>query len=212
MFRSAPISLTVCFVGLPAVASEPNEPAWHIPRNRMTHEAGVYCISCSHDGSVLASGSHDRTIKLWGLETRKEVSTLKGHHGPVTSVAFSPDGNVLASGGWDGTTRLWDMRTRTEKSVLRGHTNKVTSAVFSPDGKTLATRSLNDEQIILWAIEANGLSIRGKRFAVIREPKSRHLSNFSLAFSPDGTALAWLSSNRIKLLEIKSRSHGRTKF
>jgi WD40 repeat protein len=56
----------------------------------------------------LATGSADRTIKLWDLATHVEVATLHGQSGTVESLAFSPRGDCLASGseGLDGTDNL----------------------------------------------------------------------------------------------------------
>jgi len=56
-------------------------------------------VAISPDGKTLASGSKDKTVKLWDVATGKEVVTLKGHTDPVLSVAFGPDGKTLASGG-----------------------------------------------------------------------------------------------------------------
>ena len=55
----------------------------------------------------LASGSVDKTIKLWDAQTRQELARLKGHDFYVWSVAFSPDGRTLASGSADNTVKLW---------------------------------------------------------------------------------------------------------
>jgi WD40 repeat protein len=57
----------------------------------------------------LASGSWDKTVKLWSIESHKEITTLQGHNWSVTSVAFSPDGKYLASGSFDSTVKLWSM-------------------------------------------------------------------------------------------------------
>jgi WD40 repeat protein len=57
----------------------------------------------------LASGSADNTVKLWSVESQKEVTTLQGHSSSVWSVAFSPDGKYLASGSADNTVKLWSM-------------------------------------------------------------------------------------------------------
>jgi WD40 repeat protein len=75
------------------------------------HTGLVTCLAFSPDGSRLASGSEDRTIKLWDPATGSEVLTLKGHDKPVLAVAFSADGNRLLSFSrdqirvWDGTPR-----------------------------------------------------------------------------------------------------------
>jgi WD40 repeat protein len=59
----------------------------------------------------LASGSEDNTVKLWSVESHKNLATLQGHIHHVLSVAFSPDGKYLASGSWDKTVKLWSMKT-----------------------------------------------------------------------------------------------------
>jgi WD40 repeat protein len=69
----------------------------------------VFSVAFSPDGNYLASGSADNTVKLWSVESQKEVTTLQGHSYYVWSVAFSPDGKYLASGSQDNTVKLWSM-------------------------------------------------------------------------------------------------------
>ncbi len=58
---------------------------------------------------MLASGSDDKTIKLWDLQTGQEIVTLFGHSSYVESVAFSPDSKTLVSGGYDKTVKVWQV-------------------------------------------------------------------------------------------------------
>jgi WD40 repeat protein len=69
----------------------------------------VWSVTFSPDGKFLASGSWDMTIKVWEVGSWREVATLRGHEGSVSSVTFSPDGNFLASGSLDTTVKVWEV-------------------------------------------------------------------------------------------------------
>jgi WD40 repeat protein len=69
----------------------------------------------------LASGSRDKTIKLWRVLEQKEVGIVQGHQKSLNSVAFSPDGKYLASGSNDSTVKLWSIDLQREVSTLQSH-------------------------------------------------------------------------------------------
>ncbi len=73
----------------------------------------------------MASGSLDKTVKLWSVDSKKEVTTLQGHDNTVKSVAFSPYGKYLASGSGDKTVKLWSVESQNEVTTLRGHISDV---------------------------------------------------------------------------------------
>jgi WD40 repeat protein len=60
----------------------------------------------------------DKTVKLWSVESQKEVTTLQGHSSEVLSVAFSPDGKYLASGSGDNTVKFWIVESQKEVTTL----------------------------------------------------------------------------------------------
>ncbi|MEH2016058.1 WD40 repeat domain-containing protein, partial [Nostoc sp.] len=115
------------------------------------HSSTVYSVGFSPDGKTLASGSDDKTIKLWDVSTGKAIKTLTGHSSRVYSVGFSPDGKTLASGSSDKTIKLWDVSTGKAIKTLTGHSSSVWGVGFSPDGKTLASGS-SDNTIKLWDV------------------------------------------------------------
>jgi WD40 repeat protein len=164
-------------------------------------------VAFSPDGSRLASGSDDRTVKTWHSATGKELSTFKGHTETVTTVAFSPDGQRLASGSADGTVRIWNSA---PEFLLIGHAQWVpaaalgsdrwvSSVAFSPDGRRLASGS-PDKTVKVWdtATGKELLSLEdhdGQVHEAAFGPDGHLLSSFSAggvstAFGPDGRRLA----------------------
>lgn len=112
------------------------------------HEDRVTCVAFSPDGRFIASGSWDKTIRIWCAETGAELQRLNGHEGWVLGLSYSPDGVRLAScsGGYgrsrssrdgDNTVRIWDAGTGRELMCLPDHI-WATSVVYSPDGTRLA--------------------------------------------------------------------------
>src|SRR2546425_415297 len=83
--------------------------AWaqQAPTEFKGHTALVSSVAFDKDGKILASGSFDKTVKLWDFASGKVMQTLN-HGAGVTTIAFSPDGTVLASGGNDNLIKLWN--------------------------------------------------------------------------------------------------------
>ena len=152
----------------------------------LNHTYTVDSVAFSANGTTLAGGSRDATIRLWDVATGTVQHTLTEHTRGVRSVAFSPDGTTLASGSEDDTIRLWDVATGETRHTLTGHTDDVSSVAFSPDGTTLASGS-GDNTVRLWDVATGtvqhtltGHTASGHWWGGVR----------SVAFSPDGTTLA----------------------
>ncbi|KOP26290.1 hypothetical protein AMR41_11360 [Hapalosiphon sp. MRB220] len=158
----------------------------------MEHGDWVNCVTvsplfASEEGleGILASGSHDKTIKLWSLKTKEVIATLKGHLSLVYAVAFSRDAQILASASADKTIKLWDLKTKEEICTLAGHRDEVYSLAFRRDGQILASGSA-DKTIKLWDLKTKQetCTLTGHGNEV-----------YSLAFSQDGQILASSSAD-----------------
>src|SRR5439155_18685478 len=110
-----------------------------------------YWLDLSPDGKQLAMACADRSVRLWDIAARSQV-TLSGHTTAVIRGAFSPDGKILASASADGTVRLWSPITHELLAVLRGHQGPVIDVDFSADSRTLVSASY-DKTVKLWDLK-----------------------------------------------------------
>src|SRR5260370_3980 len=104
------------------------------PLEWIGHYRSVMCISYSSNGRHIASGSDDKTIRIWDAGTGAPVGEpLKGHTDRVRCIAYSPDGQHIVSRSADKTIRIWDAETGAAVGEsLNGHT-PVRSVSYSPD-------------------------------------------------------------------------------
>eukprot|EP01038_Epipyxis_sp_PR26KG_P005385 gene5385-7468_t len=116
--------------------------------------SSVNSVCFSPDGKKIVSGSSDRTIRIWDVETGESLLLLKGHRCAIWSVCFSPNGKMLASGSDDTTVRLWSVDTGETLAIFAGHTDRVYSVhvSFSPNGRTVLSRSY-DGTVKLWDVD-----------------------------------------------------------
>ena len=83
------------------------------------HSDSVGALCHSSDGTLLVSGSKDRTLKLWDVQTGGVIKTFCSHSGDICSVSISPNNATIVSGSHDRTIRLWNIQTGQRCRVIR---------------------------------------------------------------------------------------------
>ena len=149
----------------------------------MGHTDIVSSVAISPDGQTVASGSRDRTIRLWDIGDGKTRQVLKGHEGEVTSITFSPDGRWIASGSKDGTVILWN--------AVNGQPERTYSHFRDQNGlKSAATK---DEA-------------RAQNQSASQKGREASLDDvLSVAFSPDSKRIAFTSvSSTVEIRDLET--------
>ncbi|KAI9920872.1 hypothetical protein PsorP6_001751 [Peronosclerospora sorghi] len=116
-----------------------------------SHTGFVSCVAFNPQGSLVATGSHDESVRLWDVRSGRTVALLGAHQEPVVSVHFHPtDGSLLVTGGYDGFVRVWDVASRQcLRSFITEPTAPVGSVGFTPNGRYVVSSTL-DGSVRLW--------------------------------------------------------------
>ena len=189
------------------------------------HTDNVKTLTFSLDGKLLASGSDDKTIKLWDVQTGGVIKTFCGHTDWVRSVSISADYTIIASGSNDKTICLWDIQTGGCHHVIRQE-GEVGCVSFSPihsqylisaSGNMVQQWDIDGHQIgpsysgyyATFSSDSTQLALCQRKNVLVRNFSSGvavaklHIpySTFS-CFSPDGRLLAVAAGNTVYIWDI----------
>ena len=119
-----------------------NVETWE-SRQLRGHQQSIWCLGYCHEPNtlaLLASGSSDKTIRLWDLTNSYELSVFQ-YPEQTTAICLTNDGKYIITGGITGTIIVWSIAENAEESIFQVHTDMVTGIHIGQNNETILTVS-----------------------------------------------------------------------
>ncbi|XP_058805017.1 transducin beta-like protein 3 [Phymastichus coffea] len=121
------------------------------PRSILAHDKDINCVTVSPNDKLIATGSQDKTAKLWSADLQL-LGVFRGHRRGVWCVRFSPIDQILATSSADCTIKLWSITELNCLKTLEGHDSAVLRMEFLSRGMQIISSSA-DGFLELWSVK-----------------------------------------------------------
>ena len=150
-----------------------------------------FALMVSTDGRKVISGSHERSVKIWDIESGKKINELFDHENWVDAVATTQDGQYLVTGSFDKSIKIWDINTGECVYTLQGHKGPVVAVVVARRGQRQKVVSTSwDQTLRVWDIKSGRLEYTFNDEGVDMIANMGRFVN-SVALTPDGRQVVY---------------------
>ncbi|CAH1795467.1 unnamed protein product, partial [Owenia fusiformis] len=118
------------------------------------HEKDINSIAVAPNDKIIATGSQDKTAKLWNAANLSLLGVLRGHRRGIWCVQFSPVDQCVATSSADGNIKIWALSDYTCVKTFEGHDASILKVTFITRGMQLLS-SGSDGLVKLWTIKNN---------------------------------------------------------
>ncbi len=189
----------------------PKEAIWNpkpvLVRTLEGHSGWICAVRVTSDGGRIVSGSKDRTLRVWDVESGVCLRTLEGHSGDVLSLDLTPDGRCAVSGSEDHTLRVWDMESGVCLRILKGHSWGVSCVSVAPDGRRALSGS-RDKTLRVWDVDSgNCLRILQGHGSTVESVSVTADGQRAVSGSQDNTLRIWDLETGACLRELRRYSN-----
>lgn len=155
------------------------------------HNKSVLVSKFSPDGKLIATGSQDKTICIWTVDSLKLITCFQGHSESITDIEWFPGNNHLISSSADSYIRLWDIENKKCSRIFEGHSKSIASIAISPDTLFILSGSA-DQMVNLWEVKTGNLIYQyAAHKGVINDLAFSNNKKLFAVASDDGTASIW---------------------
>lgn len=155
------------------------------------HELAVIAVAISPDSNYVATGSRDKSAKLWEISSGREVRSFLGHEASVNGLDFSGDGKYLITSSGDNSVRIWETSSGKEIFKTEPDHERLTDVALSSNGKFFITAGYGDTARV-YDFQSKKILAR-----IPVNPDKGRGYGISIAISPDNEWVGFGEDNRV---------------
>jgi WD40 repeat protein len=171
-------------------------------RSKIIGNDSLMNVALSADGRMAVSALDDKILKVWDVETGRELHALTGHNSAVTGVALSADGRLAVSASYDKTLKVWDVEAGRELYTLTGYSPSGGRVALSADGRRLVVSATTDGLLEVWDVTT-------ERELRTLDSKRRERA-WCVALSADGRLAVSADTWHLKVFNVRTGRELRT--